>query len=76
MNKTVRRYIVSSLITFVTVTGFSIVLATEIDNITIETIKNGSVVSVVFVCLSAGLKAVTRVVHLNTTHSITNIESQ
>ena len=55
MNKTLKRYIVSSLVTFAT--AFATVLLASIDSITLETIKTGAVVSVLFVALRAGVKA-------------------
>ena len=55
MNKTLKRYIVSSLVTFAT--AFATVVLASIDSITLETIKTGAVVSVLFVALRAGVKA-------------------
>jgi len=55
MNKTIKRYIVSSLITFFT--AFATVLLASIDSITIESIKDGAIIGIVFTALRAGTKA-------------------
>ena len=54
--QTMKRYVISSLVTFLT--GFSIVLLGEIDNITLESFKDGSIIGVAFACARAGVKAV------------------
>jgi hypothetical protein len=54
--KLVVRYIFSSLVTFLA--GFAIVLYDGIDNVTMESFKDGSVVGLLFVAVRAGFKAV------------------
>jgi len=56
MSDTVKRYLVSSLVTFLT--GVALVLVSEIDNITLEALKDGSLVGVLFVAVRAGVKMV------------------
>jgi uncharacterized MnhB-related membrane protein len=56
MTKTMKRYLVSSLITFVST--FAIVVLASIDSITIESISNGAVASLAFTAFRAGIKAV------------------
>lgn len=57
MNKeTLKRYLVSSTITFLT--SFSLVLVTEIDDITIDSFKDGTIVGIVFVAVRAGVKSI------------------
>ena len=55
MSKNTKRYLISSLITFLT--GFCIVLVAQMDSITLQTIKDGSIVSVLFVAVRTGIKA-------------------
>jgi len=55
MSKTTKKYLTSSLLTFVT--GFAIALAPVMDSITLESIENGAIVGVLFAALRAGLKA-------------------
>lgn len=56
MNKTLKKYIISSLVTFVTT--FAIVLLANYDSITLETVKNGAYVSIIFTAARAGVKSV------------------
>ncbi len=56
MNDTVKRYLISSCVTFFT--GFALVLVAQADSITLETFRDGSVYGVLFVALRAGFKAV------------------
>lgn len=56
MSKTFKRYLKSSLITFLSAVG--IVLLADIDNISLETLKDGSLVGVGFIAIRAGIKAV------------------
>lgn len=56
MNKTLKKYIISSLITFVTT--FAIALLANYDSITLETVKNGAYVSIIFTAARAGVKSV------------------
>ena len=56
MSQTTKRYIISSLITFLT--GFAIVLLSDWDNITLNSIQDGSIVALIFVALRTGLKGV------------------
>lgn len=54
--QTFKRYAISSAITFLTT--FGIVMLADIDSITLESIKTGTVVGLVFIAIRAGLKAV------------------
>lgn len=56
MNKTLKKYIISSLVTFVTT--FAIALLANYDSITLETVKNGAYVSIIFTAARAGVKSV------------------
>lgn len=56
MNPTLKRYLVSSLVTFLT--AFCVVLVAQIDNLSLETFKDGSWLGVIFLCGRAGIKAV------------------
>lgn len=56
MSETVKRYLISTAITFVA--GFAIALIPSLDNITLENIGTGALAGVVFAALRAGLKAV------------------
>lgn len=49
-----KRWLISSAVTFVS--GFSIAMLSVIDDITLETVRNGAVVAVVFTAIRAGLK--------------------
>lgn len=49
------RYVVSSAITFFA--GFSIVLLAQIDSLTVESLKDGSFIGVLFLAVRAGVKA-------------------
>lgn len=51
-----KKWLVSSLVTFVT--GFSVVLLSEIDTITLDSFKDGAFLGVIFASLRAGVKAV------------------
>lgn len=54
--KTFKRYLVSSLITFAS--AFAIVVLASIDSLTMESLSNGAITSLVFTGLRAGVKAV------------------
>jgi hypothetical protein len=54
-NKTVRRYVVSSLVTFFA--GFAIVFVKEIDSLTLSSLKDGSLAGLLFFSVRSGLKA-------------------
>lgn len=56
MNKTLKKYLISSLITFVTT--FAIALLASIDSITLETIKTGAIAGVLFTAARAAVKSV------------------
>lgn len=56
MNKTFKRYLVSSLITFGTT--FALVLLASIDSLTLENLGTGALASLAFTALRAGVKAV------------------
>ena len=55
MNKTTKKYVISSLLTFAT--GFALVILPVIDSITLESVQSGAIVGVLFVALRAGFKA-------------------
>jgi len=50
-----KRYLVSSLVTFLT--AFLTVILAQIDGITLESFKDGAIVGVVFTAIRAGIKA-------------------
>ena len=52
---TIKRYIISSLITFLT--GVALVLLAQWDSITLASFKDGSMVGIVFIAVRAGVKA-------------------
>ena len=57
MNKqTFKRYAISSLVTFLT--GFSMTMVTEIDEVTLASFKDGSFLGLLFVCARTGVKVV------------------
>lgn len=56
MNITVKKYIVSSLITFLT--GFGLVILSSIDSLSLEAVKNGAIGGLIFAALRAGIKSV------------------
>jgi hypothetical protein len=56
MNDTMRRWLVSSGITFLT--GFLIVIAGSIDSITPASLMDGTIVGILFAGFRAGIKAV------------------
>lgn len=63
MNKeNIKRYLLSSLITFVT--AFAMVVLSQIDSITLESFKDGSLIGLLFVAIRAGFKAVLELVIL------------
>lgn len=55
MNPNVKRWLVSTLLTFLT--GAAIVVIPELDNITLEALQAGAWVGIVFAGVRAGLKA-------------------
>ena len=54
MNKTLKRYIISSLITFLG--GFLAIILVNIDNITLDSFKDGTVAGILFLAVRTGLK--------------------
>jgi len=56
MTQTHKQWILSTIISFVT--GFAVVLLTEIDSITVETIETGAWIGIMIACVRAGVKAV------------------
>jgi len=56
MNKTFKRYLISSLITFAS--AFGIVILASIDSLTMESLQSGALASLLFTGLRAGVKAV------------------
>lgn len=51
-----KRYFWSTMVTFLT--GFGLVLVSNIDSLSLESFKDGSYVGVIFACARAGIKAV------------------
>lgn len=56
MNKTFKKYLISSVITFVTT--FAVALLASFDNITLETVKSGAALGVLFTAARAAVKSV------------------
>lgn len=56
MNQNLKKYIVSSIITFVTT--FAIAVVPIIDSLTLENVKTGALLALVFTGVRAGVKAV------------------
>ena len=56
MNKLLKRYLISSGVTFLT--GFAIVLVAQIDQITLASLGDGTLMGIVFVAVRAGIKGV------------------
>lgn len=55
MSKTFKRYAISSLVTFLT--GFCVVVLPLMNDITMDTLKNGAYVGIVVLGVRAGIKA-------------------
>ena len=55
MNKTLKRYLISSAVTFVAV--FLLALLPELSEFTLEGLKNGAIAGIVVALLRAGVKA-------------------
>jgi len=53
--ETLQRYLISSAVTFFA--GFAVAVLPLLDNLTLESIKNGALFGLVFVGVRAGLKA-------------------
>lgn len=49
-----KRYLISSLVTFAT--GFAMVFVSQIDNISMASLTDGSIVGLLFVAVRAGIK--------------------
>lgn len=56
MKQSHKDLLVSSAITFVT--GIAVVLLTEIDNLTLDSIQTGAWIGIIFAAVRAGIKAV------------------
>jgi len=56
MNPTLKRYLVSSAVTFFSAMG--LVLLANIDSITLESFKDGSLVGLGFMAVRAGVKGI------------------
>lgn len=54
--ETIKRYVWSSLITFLA--AFAFVFLQEIDNLTLDSIKDGALTGIVFLGIRVGVKAV------------------
>jgi len=59
-----KRYIISSLVTFLS--AFALYFVTVIDTVTLEGLTDGALVSLVFVGVRAGIKAVLEVFIIQT----------
>lgn len=55
MKTSTKRYIVSSLVTFIT--AFSLAILPILDELSLDSFKDGAIVSVIFVGVRAGIKA-------------------
>lgn len=55
MTKTQKKYIFSSIVTFIT--GFAIAILPLLDSLTVDSFKNGAILGVIFAGLRAGIKA-------------------
>lgn len=60
MKQQYKDLLISSLITFVT--GIAVVLLTEIDSLTLESIQTGAWVGILFASVRAGIKAVLQLI--------------
>lgn len=60
MNPTLKRYLVSGLVSFIT--GFAMILVAQIDNITMESFKDGSIVGILFLAVRTGVKGILELV--------------
>ena len=58
--ETLKRYLISSTVTFST--GFCMIMVSEIDNITLESFKDGTVVGVLFTAVRFGIKGLLELV--------------
>lgn len=56
MNQTMKRYAISSAVTFLT--AVAIVILTNIDHITSQSFTDGTVMGILFVAVRAGVKGV------------------
>lgn len=56
LKQELKRWALSSLVTFIS--GFSFVFVAGIEDVTLESFKDGSIVGFAFVCVRAGIKAV------------------
>jgi len=66
MTQTIKRYLISSAVSFLT--GFALIMGTEIDNITLEAVKNGAWIGTLFLAVRAGLKAIFEMLVVSLTH--------
>ena len=55
MNQTTKRYLISSAVTFLT--AMAVVILANIDNITLQSFQDGSIISIMFVAARGGVKA-------------------
>lgn len=62
--KTMKRYIISSTITFLT--AFALYFVTVVDTVTIESFSNGALAGMLFVGARAGIKALLEYLLLET----------
>ena len=53
---TLKRYAISALVSFIT--GFAIVLVSQIDNITLTSFTDGTIMGVIFLAVRTGVKGV------------------
>jgi O-antigen/teichoic acid export membrane protein len=54
MNKTLKRYLLSSLVTFLA--GFLSIVLVNIDNITLDSFRDGTLVGILFIAVRTGIK--------------------
>lgn len=51
-----KRYLISALISFVT--GFAIVIVSQIESISLESLRDGSIMGIIFLAVRTGIKGV------------------
>lgn len=64
MNKNIKRWIISSVVTFLG--GFAAVLVVDIGNITLDTLSDGGLAGIIFVAVRGGVKALLELFILKT----------
>ena len=56
MSKNTKRYLISSLVSFLT--GFALVLVSQVESLTLESLKDGTIVGILFLAVRTGFKGV------------------